>query len=389
MTTAKKIMVGIPFNSGMSARFHLSVTNLTHTLSRDGYSVDINYEEGSLLSTQRNKLARAALDGGFDLLFIDSDMVFSVNDAVRLLESDKDIIGGLYYGRRAPYMPLVFGEDLTEEKYVFRSVKDTNIPDKPFLCKGLGTGFLLIRNAALEKVWAIENDRPFNFMALPNGDQYGEDLSFFRRCNQLGLEIWCDPRGDIGHIAERIIYRHHHMMHVRRDYHYCNDLPGWMTVREQNWLYEKAKEMDSIVEVGCWKGKATHALCSGCKGMVTAVDHFQGSEGERETYHKDSENAYNEFMKNVGNRFSNLNIVVGESLKTADAMKKLNFDMAFIDAGHKYDEVTADLNAWNRLATNLICGHDYTNMGEVQKAVNDFFGQKAIRTYDSIWYVEK
>jgi hypothetical protein len=149
--------------------------------------------------------------------------------------------------------------------------------------------------------------------------------------------------------------------------------------------------MDSIVEIGSWKGKTTHVLCSGCRGMVTAVDHFQGNEGEKETYHKDWKNSYNEFMQNVGNRFSNLDIIADNSLAASKRIldRYHKVDMVFIDGGHQLEEDTEDLKAWNPLVTKLICGHDYTNMTGVQKAVNDFFGSKSIHTYESIWYIQK
>jgi hypothetical protein len=324
-------------------------------------------------------------------------MVFEVRDALRVIESDKGTIGGLYYSRRPPYFPLVFTEDLTEEKYVFRSINDFDIPDKPFLCKGLGTGFLSIKHDTLKKIWSIENDRPFNFMPLPNGDQYGEDLSFFRRCNVMGLEIWCEPRVDIGHLSNRVIYRHHHQMRKSRDFHYCNPIVGWMTVREQNWLYEKAKGMKSVVEIGSWKGKSTHIFCCAVNGTVTAIDHFKGTEDDAaraEIYNKafkevdEGIDIYEIFKKNTG-MFNNLRVI---KMSSQDAFKKYDYeleaDMIFIDGGHEYDEVMADLVSYEPLAKKLICGHDYTNFPGVQAAVNEYF-DRDVNVHDTIWYVEK
>lgn len=398
MATDKKVMIGIPFSRGMSARFHLSITNLAYTLSRADYHVDINYEEGTLLSTQRNNVSKAALDGGYDLLFIDSDMIFAPIDAMRLLNNDKDIIGGLYCIRRAPYRPLVFKEEIIGAKNVFRGFPDQDIPSEPFLCKGLAAGFLLIRHAALEKIWAIENDRPFNFITLPNGSQLGEDLSFFHRCNELGLMIWCDPRGDIGHITERIIYRHHHRVYIRRDHHYNNDIPGWMTVREQNWLYEHAKQMNSIIEIGSWKGKSTHALCCGVNGTVTAIDHFIGTEDDeyRSTVYRGAFKEVDEgidiyeIFKHNTRMFNNLDVIkMSSQAAFRNYGNQLTADMIFIDGGHEYAEIMADLEAYAPLARKLICGHDYINMPDVQKAVNRYFGQENVQIHETIWYVKK
>lgn len=386
---AKKLMIGIPFNSGMGAAFHLSVTNLAHHLSCNGWDVDINYAEGSLLSAQRNNITTAATKGGYDLLFIDSDMAFTVPAAMKIISSNHDVIGGLYHARRPPYHPLVFGEDLTDTKFVFRSMFYQDIPKEPFMCKGLGTGFLLIRHPALLEIKAYcdENkDRPFNFIQLENGDQYGEDLSFFRRCNLAGIDVWCEPGVDIGHVATQVVTRETHMLHVGKHSHYCNDFDGWMTVRELNWLYNEAKTMGSIIEVGSWKGRSTHALLSACSGIVTAVDTWQGSAGEAAHTKATERDIYEDFLKNCG-KFKNLNPVRMKSVEAAMVLPDV--DMIFIDASHEYHEVLDDIRAWDSKATRMICGHDYTGWPGVQKAVNEYYGVENISISDSIWYVRK
>jgi predicted O-methyltransferase YrrM len=81
-----------------------------------------------------------------------------------------------------------------------------------------------------------------------------------------------------------------------------NKIQGWMSETELLWLFNTAKEMNSVVEIGSWKGRSTHALLSGCKGTVYAVDHFLGSVDERETYHAEAKtrDIYKDFMGNVG-----------------------------------------------------------------------------------------
>lgn len=384
-----KLMIGIPFNSGMGAQFHLSVTNLGHYLSTNGWDVDINYAEGSLLSTQRNRIAKDAIKSGCDLLFIDSDMVFTVPAALKIINSPHGIIGGLYYARRPPYHPLVFGEDLTEEKYVFRGMSVNDIPQEPFLCKGLGTGFVRIKHeelSSLHKFWSEKKDRLFNFMALPNGDQYGEDLSFFRRCNLAGVNVWCDPTVDLGHLSNQVVRKQTHLFHISKDRHYCNDIDGWMTVRELNWLYDEAKKADSVIEVGSWKGRSTHALLSACKGEVIAVDHWHGSETEPAHKEAKDKDIFKEFLDNCGN-FKNLKSMVIPSLEAAQTAP--DADIIFIDASHEYNDVLSDIKAWEPKAKRLICGHDYTGWPGVQRAATEYFGLDNIEIYDSIWFKRK
>jgi len=197
----------------------------------------------------------------------------------------------------------------------------------------------------------------------------------------------CVPDVDLGHISTRIITRQEHLMAIQRDYHYCNDIEGWMNVREMNWLHDKAKEMKSIVEIGSWKGKSTHALCCGCPGTVTAVDHFEGSVQEREGAHKEAEvkDIYQEFKANTA-CFRNLNTLRMGSLEVAEEWDES--DMVFIDGGHSYEEVKADIKAWLPKTKKLICGHDYTNFVGVQQAVNEIFGMDGVKIFESIWFKE-
>ena len=57
-----------------------------------------------------------------------------------------------------------------------------------------------------------------------------------------------------------------------------NGVEGWMLDSELEWLEEKAKTMDSIVEIGAWKGRSTLAFCKSCPGMVWAIDPWRSSD---------------------------------------------------------------------------------------------------------------
>lgn len=159
-------------------------------------------------------------------------------------------------------------------------------------------------------------------------------------------------------------------------------IDGFMSQKDLDFLYGQAKKMDSIVEIGSWKGRSTHALLTGCKGPVIAVDNFEGTPGvdlEKST------TIYEDFMKNVGH-FPNLKVLKMSSEQAAKQTKKA--DMVFIDATHTYDEIKKDLKLWKKKATKLICGHDYgTQYPDIKKAVDEEFGDK-VKVADLIWYVE-
>jgi len=163
---------------------------------------------------------------------------------------------------------------------------------------------------------------------------------------------------------------------------YKNDISGWMTPGELAWLYFVAREMDSIVEIGSWMGRSTDALLAGCKGTVWAIDHFRGSKTERESEHKKAkeEDISKIFLKNVGHH-KNLKLLKMDSSEAVKRFEDKSVDMVFIDGGHTYEEVKADIKAWLPKAKNLICGHDYD--GDIKRAVNEVFGK--VHAFGFIW----
>lgn len=145
-------------------------------------------------------------------------------------------------------------------------------------------------------------------------------------------------------------------------------------------LFELASTMTSIVEIGSFCGKSTHALLSGCKGKVWAVDHFKGSKDPGDTTHKRSGKEV--FLRNCG-EFPNLEMLEMESADAAKLFEPKSVDMVFIDAGHMFDEVTLDLQNWIPKARILVCGHDWC-MNEVRKAIEGF-GLKCEFVFNDLW----
>ena len=129
--------------------------------------------------------------------------------------------------------------------------------------------------------------------------------------------------------------------------------------------------MNSIVEVGCWKGAGTHALLSGCRGTVYAVDHFQGSADPADGTHGTC--VREEFFERLGH-FENLQVLEMASVEAATHFADSSVDMVFIDAGHRYIDVLQDLQAWACKARRLVCGHDVSGLHgkKVRKALNDY-----------------
>jgi len=164
---------------------------------------------------------------------------------------------------------------------------------------------------------------------------------------------------------------------------------GWMNRAELEWLYEVAKRMDSIVELGCHRGRSTYVLCAGCPGKVYAVDcHWCGTmypfEGE-------AQHTRPEFDQAVGH-FPNLTALEMNFAEAAvsDLIPSM-VDVVFIDGDHAYESVLDDLNTWDLRTRKMVCGHDFSpNTPGVEKALNEFFGRgKVAHGPGSLWYVDK
>jgi len=152
-------------------------------------------------------------------------------------------------------------------------------------------------------------------------------------------------------------------------------IEGWMDLDELEWLHDTAHNMNTVVEIGAWKGRSTIALLRGCKGFVFAVDPWHGGT-----------QGYSEFVYNTM-EFDHLVIFKMPSLR-AVTMFTAPVDMVFIDADHSYEAVKSDIEAWLPKTTRIISGHDYgdTLSPGVKRAVDEKFDD--IKLVNSIWYRE-
>jgi hypothetical protein len=231
-------------------------------------------------------------------------------------------------------------------------------------------------------------------MEIPYVSYYANDMSFYTNYPHELLYWAYGWMGNISkaqeHILKALEYQPYNSMYLRDTQFYFeysdNKIPGWMTFNELQWLYNNAKKMNSILEIGSWKGRSSHALLSGCKGTVTCVDHFEGSGDSGDYTHMQGkkEDIYEQFVHNVGH-FKNLEVIKASSEEASVLLKDRTFDLIFIDAEHTYESVKKDIELWKNKANIVIAGHDYCDVWPaVKKAVNDCFPQ--VEVSDSIWY---
>ena len=156
-----------------------------------------------------------------------------------------------------------------------------------------------------------------------------------------------------------------------------NKIKGWMSVPELEFLYETAKGMDTIVELGSYLGRSTVALAQGCEGNVWAVDHWDWKDGLGLVM---DGTEYQQFLNNT----KDFNNIYQLRMTTLEAVKEIDkADMVFIDADHRYKSVSDDIYAWKPKAKKIICGHDY-DLSSVRQAVDELLNVDGV--VGSIWY---
>jgi len=229
------------------------------------------------------------------------------------------------------------------------------------------------------KEWTPANFYATAALELPWAGYYGSPKSFY---TNEPHEILFQAKGWLGdipgaqkHLLKCLEYQPQNPWYLFNTQFYFeykdNGIDGWMGFDELTYLYDTAKKMESVCEIGSWKGRSTHALASGCKN-VTAVDNWKGSSEEKDLTH--GKDVFEEFKKNMS-AFKDLIIERGDSANVAKKIPNGLFDMVFIDATHDYEHVLEDIRAWKPKAKLMICGHDYCDAWPgVRQAVNEELG---------------
>lgn len=338
-------------------------------------------------------------------LTLDEDISFPPEAIDMMIRADKPIIGGAYSYKidtgpkgNMPVCKFLSGERVQA--------------DGLLKIKWLNGGFIFIRKDALlqmieaypELLWErfqeYEGDYIdfrqswglwFGMIIRDHGiRQYlSEDYSFCERARKIGLDIWLHTKIPIIHWSGATGYGINWQRCIRKekpDRIINNDIEGWTTLFELEWLINQAEKMNSIVEIGCWKGRSAKSLLEACSGTVYCIDHFNGSPHTQYSTPEraEKEKIYEAFLKNVGH-YPNLKIIKQSSEEAAGNLEG-KIDMVFIDGDHRYDAVKKDIELWLPKCRKLICGHDYNESG-VWRAVHDALG-KITGVYETIWWKE-
>lgn len=191
-----KLLIAIPAMDFMHTESVKSLIGLVTKLKSDGIDFEVRIESGTLVYLARDKLARYAMNKGFtDVLWLDSDMVYTDEILEDLQFSGEPFVTGICHGRRKPYLSCLFTSYWPE---VARWDKD--YPTNTFEVAACGFAAVLIKTEILRAV--IEK---FNTAFTPT-EYFGEDVAFCDRAKQLGYKVYAEPGVRLGHIGHITIY---------------------------------------------------------------------------------------------------------------------------------------------------------------------------------------
>jgi hypothetical protein len=212
-----------------------SVCSLMLAAANDGVRVSIELlGNDSLITRARNSLVALALDkpDTTHLMFVDADIGFSHEQVGRMIRFDRDIVAGMYPLKIVHYDAPIHahvargeGLDTAQLRYVGAPQdEDRRRESDGFVTADFaGTGFMLIKRAALERMqegypetrYVATHDRArpnrsqnqyalFDCMIDPDtGDYLSEDYTFCRRWRALGGDVWLDTRSKLMHVGPR------------------------------------------------------------------------------------------------------------------------------------------------------------------------------------------
>jgi len=164
--------------------------------------------------------------------------------------------------------------------------------------------------------------------------------------------------------------------------HFYSNIPGWFDFDD---IYKHMIEISNpgahFVEVGSWKGKSAAFMCveianSGKNIKFDCVDIWTGAgvtgeyDGDKSVQEQTLYEEFVNYMKPVEGLYTP---VKEWSDKAAALYQDRSLDFVFIDAGHAYENVSADIRAWLPKVRpgGAIGGHDYPAAEGVQRAVQE------------------
>lgn len=209
----KKVVFCTPSLNGPLAPLVASMEQSIPLVTGAGWDEGMVLETGNpYISAARATMLRKALDAKADVIvFIDYDVSWEPSDLLKLIETEGDVVAGLYR----------FKKD--EEEYMGALCTDAEgrvsgrESDGALYADRVPAGFLKITKEAVDRFMAAYPELLYGHRFAPAVDLfnhgahdwvwYGEDYSFSRRWRALGEPLWIVPDLTLTHHSADRAYR--------------------------------------------------------------------------------------------------------------------------------------------------------------------------------------
>jgi len=187
----------------------------------------ISVWSGPKVDEARNDIFRIWLDTKeTDYLFmVDTDMNFPNDALLRLIQHDKDIVGGLCFtsdhllSKVTPTIAILVPQEGGGNSLqpLWDYPEDSLVP-----CDATGGAFILVkREVAVKMREARGKDHAMPWFAhgMHGNTRIGEDIGFCLSARALGFEVWVDTGLVIGHVKPQIVGPPEYAISLSRSIH--------------------------------------------------------------------------------------------------------------------------------------------------------------------------
>lgn len=215
----KKIFIGIPVYGQWDGHSALCTMRLMAE-SRIPASLNFYPHMGdSLVSRARNHITRMFLESDCThLLFIDSDLVFSIDQVARIISHDVDLIGGVYCKKSEGDVQVVCNAKANAEQRYEQGICEVNYVGTGFMCISRKVFEVMIQEFGKDIWYMLDPDhktKEYDFWRVgmyeyPEGSApfkrryLSEDWYFCQKAQDVGFKVWMDMKCILKHSGNAV-----------------------------------------------------------------------------------------------------------------------------------------------------------------------------------------
>lgn len=180
------VAICVPCRDTMHSLFAQNLLQLVQYCNTVGINVRVLMQTGSIISGQRQKLARAALEqDSSHVLWLDSDMMFPPSVLETLLSHEKDIVACNYSTRSVPFKGVAYRKMGDWNSWLGYTITGDRLQQ----VEATGMGCMLVRSSVMKNLELPWFEITYSH---EHRDHIGEDFYFCTKAIDAGHEVWID-----------------------------------------------------------------------------------------------------------------------------------------------------------------------------------------------------